>query len=326
MAHQILPNLHQVVVPLPGSPLKEINSWVFTADDRTLVIDTGMRRPECRAALEEGFAEIGVDLERTDFVSTHLHADHCGLIPELLRPGRRAWMGAGDAEAMRREFSWSADSDMGRYLGRSGFPADELEASFSNHPAAKFGSGAQVDYLPLHEGDVLEIGDYRLEVIDTPGHTLGHVSLYDRERKLFIAGDHVLGDITPNIQAWSDDHDPLEQFMSSLRKVASLEVELCLPGHRSLIRDFQGRVQELQDHHVERAEEAKTVLGASERNAYQTAADMHWDIRAAGWDDFPVMQRWFATGETIAHLRWLEERGEVRRRDTDDEILYSVAS
>lgn len=325
MARELLPNLFQIVVPLPGSPLKEINSYVFTDEDRTLVVDTGMRRPECREALDAGFAEIGVDLETTDFVSTHLHADHCGLIPDLLAPGRKAWMGAGDAESMRREFSWSADSDMGRYLARSGFPAEELEASFKNHPAAKFGSGAQVDYLPLHEGDVLEIGDYRLEVVDTPGHTFGHVSLYDRAKKLFVAGDHVLGDITPNIQAWSDDHDPLALFLGSLDKVDRLEVDLCLPGHRSLIEDFRGRVAELKEHHFERAEEAKGILQKGELTAYDTAGRMHWDIRAKSWEDFPVMQRWFATGETIAHLRWLEERGEIARRDTDDRILYGAA-
>lgn len=324
MAREVRPQLFQIVVPLPGSPLKEINSYVFTADDRTLVVDTGMRRPECHEALTAGFAEIGVDLEKTDFVSTHLHADHCGLIPDLLASGRKAWMGAGDAESMRREFSWSADSDMGRYLARSGFPAEELESSFKNHPAAKFGSGAQVEYLPLHEGDVLEIGDYRLEVVDTPGHTFGHVSLYDRAKQLFVAGDHVLGDITPNIQAWSDDHDPLALFIDSLDKVDRLDVDLCLPGHRSLIDDFHGRVSELKEHHFERAEEAKGILQKGEQTAYETAGQMHWDIRAKSWEDFPIMQRWFATGETIAHLRWLEERGEIARRDADDRILYSA--
>ena len=322
MAERIRSDLYRIVVPLPGNPLKEVNSYVLTSRDRNLVIDTGMNRPECRVALEAGLDEIGIDLDKTDFIATHLHADHHGLIPELLRPGRQAYMGAIDAASMKRSFSWSADSPMGVYLGRSGFPAQELADSFANHPAAKFSSGRRLDYRPLHEGDIVEIGDYRFETIDTPGHTEGHISFYERRQKIFIAGDHVLGDITPNIQAWSDDHDPLEDFIVSLRKVHELEVELCLPGHRNLIHDFQQRVDELIEHHRVRANEAVDVLVERPRNAYQTAAAMSWDIRARTWDDFPLMQRWFATGETIAHLRYLEDKGLVARQQPDDQIVY----
>ena len=46
---EILPGLHRIVVPLPGNPLKEINSYVFTSADRNLVIDTGFNRQECLA-------------------------------------------------------------------------------------------------------------------------------------------------------------------------------------------------------------------------------------------------------------------------------------
>ena len=128
-------------------------------------------------------------------------------------------MGAIDAGHMRHGMGWTTDSPMGRYMTRSGFPQDDLIASFQNHPGFKFRPDRVVHYEPLHEGDLVEIGDYRLRVIDTPGHTEGHISLYDPDQRLFIAGDHVLGDITPNIQAWSDDDDPLADYLDSLEKV-----------------------------------------------------------------------------------------------------------
>jgi glyoxylase-like metal-dependent hydrolase (beta-lactamase superfamily II) len=324
MAEEIYPNLYRVVVPLPGSPLKEVNSYVLTARDRNLIIDTGMNRPECREALDAGLEEIGIDLDKTDFIATHMHHDHHGLIPGMIREGRKAYMGEIDAEVMKTAFrGWAKGSAMGSYLERSGFPAEDLRSSFENHPARKFHSQKTVDYLPLREGDLIEIGDYCFETIDTPGHSFGHVSFYERRKKIFIAGDHVLGDITPNIQAWSDDHDPLDQFLRSLRKVQDLEVELCLPGHRSLIEDFRGRVEELQEHHVDRGNEAIAVVSEGEKHAYDTAANMSWSIRARSWEDFPIMQRWFATGETIAHLRYLEERQLVDRNERSGRILYS---
>ncbi len=325
MIEEVLPALYRVVVPLPGSPLKEINSYVLTARDRNLVVDTGMNRPECREALDAGLDEIGIDLERTDFIATHLHADHHGLIPSLLRDGRRAYMGEIDAATMQSSMrGFAKGSAMSNYLARSGFPLDDLEATFRNHPAFKYRAQNPVSYVPLREGDTVEIGNYRFETIDTPGHTFGHISLYEPEKKIFLAGDHVLGDITPNIQAWSDDDDPLQLFLSSLEKVAPLEVDICLPGHRSLVHDFRGRVEELIEHHRDRANEAIDLLEEGRKNAYQTAGLMTWSIRAASWDDFPLMQRWFATGETVAHLRYLEDKGLIQREQANPEILYST--
>jgi hypothetical protein len=50
---------------------------------------------------------------------------------------------------------------------------------------------------------------------------------------------------------------------------------------------------------------------------------MNWDIVASSWSDFPIMQRWFATGEAIAHLRYVEGKGLIQRELVDGQILYS---
>ncbi len=51
---------------------------------------------------------------------------------------------------------------------------------------------------------------------------------------------------------------------------------------------------------------------------------MSWDIEAPSWEEFPLMQRWFATGEAVAHIRYLEERGMVQRQTVEDRIVYSA--
>jgi hypothetical protein len=45
---------------------------------------------------------------------------------------------------------------------------------------------------------------------------------------------------------------------------------------------------------------------------------MTWDIVCDSFDLFPVSQKWFATGEAIAHLIYLEEEGKVRRKETGE--------
>ena len=325
MIEEVLPNLYRVVVPLPDSPLKEINSYIFAAPGRSLIVDTGMNRPECQAVLEAAIDETGIDLEQTDFVATHLHADHQGLISTLMQPGSRAYMGALDTPAFRegKGDTWSKDGFMGDFARRSGFPAEDLEASMQNHPGFRYSGSAPVDYIELREGDTLDVGEYCLRVVDTPGHTAGHVCLFDREAKIFLSGDHVLGDITPNIATWSNDGDPLGDYLASLDKVAAFDVNLCLPGHRSVIEHFGERLDELNEHHRDRANEVLDVLESGDANAYDTAGRMTWSIRAAGWDEFPVMQRWFATGEAIAHLRYLEEKQLVACREEGGKFLYS---
>lgn len=44
---------------------------------------------------------------------------------------------------------------------------------------------------PLQEGDVIPVGEYRLEVLWIPGHTPGSIALLDREHRLLISGDTV---------------------------------------------------------------------------------------------------------------------------------------
>ncbi len=322
---EILPRLYRVVVPLPENPPKEINSYILTSGDRNLIVDTGMNRPECQEVLERGLEAIGVDLARTDFMATHLHSDHQGLIPTLKRESSDAYMGERDAIQMKGGSGFGfAGGPMGEYAARSGFPSDELNTSLQEHPGHKYGPAGEVDYIHLRGDEVFKVGDYTLVSVSTPGHTDGHMCLYEPNRKLLLSGDHVLGDITPNIQAWSDESDPLDMYLESLKKVLELDVELCLPGHRSFITDFSGRIAELLEHHRVRANEVLDVLKDRAKTAYQTAAGMSWRIRARSWEDFPVMQKWFATGEAIAHLLYLERKGLARREERNGQIFYAA--
>ena len=115
---------------------------------------------------------------------------------------------------------------------------------------------------------------------------------------------------------------PLATYLASLGKAAELDVELCLPGHRSLIENCGKRIEELVEHHRVRANEVISILTGQRKTAYETAGEMTWDIVARSWEDFPIMQRWFATGEAIAHLRYIEAKGLIERETVDGQVLY----
>lgn len=318
---EVLSGLYRIEIPLPANPLKYLNSYVLTSPERNLIIDTGLNQPECHAAMEQGLREIGVDLERTDIFITHLHADHFGLVAKLARKERTVFFNRPDKEIIESTVGWEP---MVTYAGLNGFPEDELRAALLNHPGYKYAPEWIPDLRILEEGDIIRVGGYELRCVETPGHTLGHICLYDGSHKILIAGDHLLIDITPNIQCWSDRENPLQRYLESLAKVAKLPVDLVLPGHRRLFTCFQERIAELKDHHRRRADEILSILTEGPRNAFGVASEMSWDINIARWELFPVAQKWFATGEAIAHLRYLEEKGLIRRSADPREIVYSL--
>ena len=319
MVECILPNLFRIEIPLPESPLKSLNSYVIKAPDRNLIVDTGFNRKECLKAMKNGLKELDIELEKTDLFITHLHVDHFGLVSELTTDGRKVFFNQPDADFIQ---AWDGFDYLVQYSHMSGFPESELRSALENHPAGKY----LADWIPelsiLKDGDMIEIGDFRFTCIETPGHTRGHMCLYESEKKIFISGDHVLHDITPHIQCWSDDLNPLKNYLGSLDKVYHLDVDLVLPGHRRLFKNFKKRIDELRQHHQERAEEVLSILENGPRNAYQIAPDMSWDIDCESWEQFPLMQKWFATGETIAHLKYLEEEGMISRKMVGELIVY----
>ena len=80
MTEMMLPNLYRIEIPLPKNPLKALNSYLIKGDGRFLIIDTGMNREECQNAMFTALEELKVDLKKTDFFITHIHADHLGLV------------------------------------------------------------------------------------------------------------------------------------------------------------------------------------------------------------------------------------------------------
>jgi glyoxylase-like metal-dependent hydrolase (beta-lactamase superfamily II) len=319
MVQEIRSDLFLIQVPLPDSPLKWLNAYVVRSNQRNLVIDTGLNHKACYDALRSGLDDLNVPLERTDFFITHLHSDHFGLVSRLATDHSKIFFNRPDAEIVE---AWGGWEPMLQSAGRNGFPAHELRNAIEHHPGYRFSADWVPELNILEEGDPVDVGDYHFRCIETPGHTLGHTCLYDAAKKLFVAGDHILIDITPNIQCWSDAQNPLKSYIKSLNRVDSMEIDLVLPGHRRLIENPKARISELIIHHRQRCDEILEILNDSEMSAYAVASKMHWDIRCDCWEQFPIAQKWFATGEAIAHLRYLEEEGAVRRRSLANHTVY----
>ena len=320
MSEEVFPDIYRIEVPLPRNPLRVINSYVVRGPDRCLMIDTGMNRLESIAAMRAGIESLAVDLDRTDFFITHGHSDHVGLVSELNTGPSRIFLHPADAAIVLDPQLWS---NLARSAHVHGFP--DADTAVGKHPGKKYLFTGRPDFTFLREGDALSVGRYRFRCVETPGHTPGHLCLFEPEAGIFFSGDHILDSITPNIAGWAQENaDPLGDFLASLDKVAAYDLRLVLPGHRNPVTDHRRRIEELKAHHRVRTQEIGDILGRGAQTAYEVASRMTWDLSYSRWDDFPIPQQWFATGEALAHLLYLERKREIVRTWNDGMASFSM--
>jgi len=172
----------------------------------------------------------------------------------------------------------------------------------------------------LEDGEILELGGRRLQVVWTPGHSPGHICLFDPDERAILTGDHILPGITPHVGYWGGcDSDPLGMFLTSLRKVEALRALTALPAHREPIADVSGRIAEILAHHAEREAEINTLLGSEWRTGAEIAAGLSWRRGKARFQSLPSMQRVLALVETLAHLEHLCAIDHIER--SEDGVL-----
>lgn len=323
MAEQIMQNIYRLPVPLLGSPLKELNVYLIKGKDRNLLIDTGYRTESCRQALFGQLAELGLRPGDVEVLLTHLHADHSGLADEAAGAGGTVYIGRRDRFIFGPEADWQA------YRARSdarfaaeGFPPELMAAMPLANPSRTAAPPRDLPHVCLDDGDVLEAGGYRLRCLLTPGHTPGHLCFWLENEQAMFLGDHVLFDISPNITCWDGFDDALGVYLQSLKKLQGYDVKTPLPAHRGS-GDLKQRLDALLLHHEERLEEVLQIVRSTPGiNAYDLAGRMRWRIRARSWAEFPLTQKWFAVGETMAHLDHLVVRGALLRQDDGGTVRY----
>lgn len=275
-----------------------------------MLIDTGFYLDVCWTAIDQALKELGSNMTDTDLLITHAHSDHFGLMQCLSTPDNTVWIGKTDAKMLENLFA-NLQGRSANHLHDSGL----LDMGVPNTPEeeaiTKYAGKGMVDLTLLNDGDLLEVGDYRFKCVETPGHTPGHMCLYEQDQKILISGDHILDKITPNIGLWEVSRDALGEYLTSLDKTAALDVEIVLPGHRTLIHDMYRRIEELKQHHRQRLQNVLDIVGAEGITAGQTAAKMKWDLSYRQWDDFPFNQKMHAAGEAMSHLYHLHMQGEL---------------
>ncbi|MQC18618.1 MAG: MBL fold metallo-hydrolase [Chloroflexi bacterium] len=180
--------------------------------------------------------------------------------------------------------------------------------------------------VKLQDGEVVRFGRWVLQAVWTPGHTPGHMCLYEPNHRLMFTGDHVLPYISPNVSLHADQEgtSPLSDFRESLRKVAAFDTVAALPAHEFTIADLPARCDVLLHHHDDRLEEVRAAIGTSGPASTRTISQrVSWNT--GPFDDFNIFMKRSALGETLSHLQYLADEGRVRSVQDGDRVLWVQA-
>ncbi|MFB3738397.1 MAG: MBL fold metallo-hydrolase [Candidatus Velamenicoccus archaeovorus] len=204
-------------------PYLASNVWLVRGRDRDLVIDTANGIAPLRPVVE------GHGGRPVVAVATHAHFDHVGGMHEFdarwIHPADAAEMaepsdplrllGADLSPAFIRDmayYGYAPPEVLLRALPEAGFDV----AGFRTRPA-----GATRE---LEDGDVVELGDRRLEVLHVPGHTPGSIALWEPSARVLFTGDTVYAD---------DALHAIDRaaFERSLLRLRELPAALVCAGH-----------------------------------------------------------------------------------------------
>jgi glyoxylase-like metal-dependent hydrolase (beta-lactamase superfamily II) len=305
---RVIPGLWRLRLPLPWEGVPHCNAWAIAAGPGIVLVDTGMHEPGSLDQMRLAMEQVNLRLEQvTLIVCTHAHSDHWGQVAPIRDiAGCEFWMhpnhAHGTASLSDPEAALARRLEVGR---QSGTPPQVLERYAERAKAVPSGVARMIEPdRPLVRGVVVETDLGPWEVYETPGHAPSHVCLHQRERRLMISGDHLLGRISLYYDyGWTPD--PVGEFLASLSLVQELDVRLCLSGHGKPFVDFQGHIDGNRALVRERLDAVLSGLRDGPRKVIELASAVH------GGEALRTQNAaWWVT-ETLCYVRHLETVGAV---------------
>jgi glyoxylase-like metal-dependent hydrolase (beta-lactamase superfamily II) len=182
-------------------------------------------------AVAASLETLGIDpSDLAHVVVTHIHLDHAGGVGALSKRYRRAriWVHERGAPHL---------ADPSRLVASATRVWGEREMQEFFLPVEPV---AATRITALHDGDVIDMGDRTLAVLDTPGHASHHVALVDSRSGAVFTGD-ALGIHVPDLPVLRPATPPpefdLERYVASIDRIRAAARSVLLFAHFGPLED-----------------------------------------------------------------------------------------
>lgn len=194
----------------------KIHSYLFLGNEKAALVDTGLGVGNIRTIVE-ALTDLPVHV-----ITTHAHWDHTG---------GNHWFESFSAHELEKDWiekdARSYTEEIGRWLVKDPLTKD-LPLNWDLNDFKPF--QAKVEHLHK-DGDVFDLGGRQLEIIHTPGHSPGHISVYEKASGLLVTADLLYQGVLLGGLEYSDPND----YHTSLLRLRELPfIKKMLPGHGRL--------------------------------------------------------------------------------------------
>lgn len=191
---------------------KSSHSYLVKGSRGNALIDSGL--DSNFSYLQESLASIGIKVRDIDIViNTHEHFDHIG--------ANRYFQESAIIAAHRFAANKMALNDRFVTLYKSG---DMNELTLHVH-------------LWLESKSRIDLGNFTLDIIHTPGHTSGSICIYEPDRKFMFTGDTLF---SGGVLSFIAESGSLGDYINSLKTLETRRINDIYPGHGEASADPEG--------------------------------------------------------------------------------------
>jgi glyoxylase-like metal-dependent hydrolase (beta-lactamase superfamily II) len=327
------PGIYRLKLPLTGSPLKYVNVYLLPSAEGHMLIDTGWNTEDTHISLTRQLEDIGArisDIRR--IVITHTHVDHYGLAAAMVRISKAQLV----MHAKEKEMAQLRYRHTRRYAEKSNrqLRTGGMKETYLLEPqemVERFDRlvGFVAPEIVCQGGETLRHAGFEFRILWTPGHSPGHICLYEPHHRLFFSGDHVLPGITSHIGVCPNcSPNPLDDYTLALQRLRHLDVGLLLPAHGSPVRGLAERVEQILKHHSHRKAEIMDIVSRREgaASAFDLVTAMSWysRIKPVEWHFLRDFDKRLAMTEVMAHLESLVADGRLIRQSLNGLVHYRL--
>lgn len=328
-------DVFQIKIDVPFA-VKYVCLYLFEIQDKLVLIDAGLNMGNWNKKFFSVLSETGFSTQDIDYcIITHIHVDHIGLARTLKRKNKKLKLVMSDITYQILEWETN-DANLGEMTQK----ANELAKLMMKYGITEKNMERIVQfftfwpqYLRYQKPDIIVQDDdtilNNLKIIWTPGHSFGHICIFDTKSKFLFSGDHILSRITPHIgnfilpstlsekyRAYDFDNI-LDHYLKSLDKIDGLKPKIIFPAHQEIIYEPHERILAIKEHHNNRLKEISNLIKENPMTPLEISK-MHFG------NDLDEINSYMALSEILGHLKYLERQHKVKIKEEAGKIFYYV--
>jgi glyoxylase-like metal-dependent hydrolase (beta-lactamase superfamily II) len=321
MISEIQTNFYRITLRMPYR-LKHVHAYLLAQDKELALFDTGLNMPGSYETLEKDLASLDFSINDIRHVFlTHVHTDHCSMAGLLQKKtGAKIYLSTAAFEEYQHfRQAYSAVKQLKKFYARQGMSSHQINMVIEEYEDIR---GIITEFNAdnyLRNKELREFGDWKFEVIFTPGHAAGHICFFFRKESFMLAGDHILPYIAPILSPdiFDDNSRPLATYLDSLSDIEKLPITTIYPGHGNAFIDLKERLEEIRQHHEKRKRMVFDRLSTDPRTTYAVSHE----IFGSELSDF---DKFLALNETLIYLKELKAEDAIKEGMAGNVLVYTA--